>query len=172
MHASTRQSPRQFGKSSSTSLVLRQVPGKGRGVFAGRTFRRGEEVLEFFGDVKDFADLGDDLDHALQVGPRDFMAASGLIDDYVNHSCDPNCGIRNDNGRIVLFALRDVPQGEEITFDYSTTQMNNIWGMKCACGTTLCRGEVRDFVELPATVKARYVSLRAVLPFLVEAKAP
>jgi hypothetical protein len=168
MQLSTRQNTRRFTKAPSSSLSLRHVPEKGRGVFASRKIQRGDEVLEFFGDVKDLAEFGDDLDHALQVGPRSFMAASGLIDDYVNHSCDPNCGIRNDNGRIVLFALRQIEAGEEIAFDYSTTQMNNIWGMNCACGTSLCRGEIRDFVELPETVKARYLSLQAVLPFLVE----
>ena len=36
----------------------------------------------------------------------------------VNHSCEPNCGIRNACG---LVALRDIKDGEEITYDYCMT---------------------------------------------------
>src|SRR5688572_12918117 len=103
------------------SLELRDVPGKGRGVFTTRAFRRGEEVLEFRGVHRDVSAFKD-LTHALQIGPRTFISPSGDIDDFVNHSCDPNTGVRDDNGRIVLFALKDIKAGHEINFDYATTQ--------------------------------------------------
>ena len=41
---------------------------------------------------------------------------------FINHSCDPNCGVEkwdvNGEERCAIFALRDIVAGEELTFDY------------------------------------------------------
>jgi len=163
---STKQRP-QADIAQPPSLVLHdEVSGKGRGVFAGCTFAAGEEVLEFLGEVRDVSELND-LTYALQIGHRDFLTASGGIDDYVNHSCRPNCGIRVDNGRVVLFALRLIREGEEILFDYSTTQTGGFWEMSCQCGAANCRGQIGDFKDLPIEHQQFYISRRAVMPFLL-----
>ena len=150
-----------------TALVLRQVGGKGRGVFATAAFRPGQEVLEFLGDIKDVGDF-EDLTHALQIGPRAFLSPSGDIDDFVNHSCEPNCGIREDKGRVVLFALRPIASSAEITFDYATTQAGGYWQMECHCGTPTCRRTIRDFGDLPAQAQDYYIKHQAVLPYLLK----
>lgn len=147
-------------------LELRQVPGKGRGVFARKAFAEGEEVLEFFGQRVDRDELGD-LMHALQVGPRTFLTSSGDIDDYVNHSCDPNTGIRDDAaGRVTLFALGDIEAGDEITFDYATTQANGFSTMECGCGAKQCRKTIADWKDIPAGRRKHYLARGAVLSFL------
>jgi SET domain-containing protein len=147
-------------------LELREVPGKGRGVFARTPFAKGDEVLEFFGKRVDRDEL-DDLMHALQVGPRTFLTASGDIDDYVNHSCDPNTGIRDDAaGRVTLFALSALEVGDEITFDYATTQANGFSTMECGCGAEQCRKTIADWKDIPAAKRKRYLAQGAVLSFL------
>lgn len=40
---------------------------------------------------------------------------------YLNHSCDPNAGLKGDK-ILKMYAMRDIAQGEEITIDYSTTE--------------------------------------------------
>jgi hypothetical protein len=162
-------SPRSLAKKKpQTSLILlEEVGGKGRGVFAGRDIAAQEEVLEFLGNIVDVSEL-EDLTHALQIGPREFLTSSGDVDDYVNHSCEPNCGIRNDDHRVVLFALRDIAKDDEITFDYSTTQTGGFWSMLCQCGSAKCRGMIGDFQDLPVNTKAFYVRQGAVLTYLVE----
>lgn len=168
MQARSQQQNQAATRSSSTtpSLVLRDVPTKGRGVFTTRPFAKGDEVLEFLGEICDVDDFSD-LTYALQIGPREFLSSSGGIDDFVNHSCQPNSGIRNVQGRIVLFALRALARDEEITFDYSTTQAGGFWEMECHCGAPTCRGRIGDFKDLPQAFRSRYVRLGAVLPFLV-----
>ena len=37
---------------------------------------------------------------------------------YANHHCEPNCEAINDSDKIWLVAIRDIPKGAEITFDY------------------------------------------------------
>lgn len=158
---------RSFSKRQSADLILREVPGKGRGVFATGNFKAGQFVLEFFGDIRD-VDSFADLTYALQVGPKDFMTASGGIDDYVNHSCDPNSGIRSEDGRIILFALRAIKSGEEITFDYATTQEGGFWTMTCCCESPSCRRTIGDFSDLPEDRQDFYISRQAVLPYVLD----
>ena len=58
----------------------------------------------------------------------------------VNHSCNPSCGF---NGQISLVSMRDIFQGEEITYDYSMTDVGSKeqgWvDMECLCGSKNCR---------------------------------
>lgn len=154
-------------QSQRTALILKDVPGKGRGVFAGQTFRPGDEVLQFLGDLKDVSAF-QDLTHALQVGPKAFLSPSGELDDYVNHSCEPNCGIRDDKGRIVLFALNPIGNGDEITFDYATTQAGGFWKMSCECGASHCRHMIGDFSEMPKDRQEFFIRNQAVLPYLLK----
>jgi hypothetical protein len=161
----TSRTPRRSLSTALAPLYAQDVPGKGRGVFANRTFHRGEQVLVFGGQVKD-VDAYSDLTHALQVGPRDFLCASGGIDDYVNHSCDPNCGVRDEDGQILLFALRAIRKGEEISFDYATTQTGGFFVFDCQCGAAECRGYVGDFHEMPKPRQEFYLSHGALLSYL------
>jgi SET domain-containing protein len=151
---------------SFSDLELRDVPEKGTGVFARRAFAAGAEVLEFLGDRKDVSAFAD-LTHALQIGPTTYLSPSGQVDDYVNHSCDPNTGVRDDAGRIVLFALKPIATGDEITFDYATTQAGHHWTITCACGSANCRGTIADFRDMPGDRQKFYIDHGAVLPFLV-----
>lgn len=58
--------------------------------------------------------------------------------DYMNHSCEPNCGVR---GSVVVVARRAIAVGEELTFDYGTTDTDR-WALECACGAASCRGQM------------------------------
>ena len=59
----------------------------------------------------------------------------GNMSRFVNHSCNPNSEMQkwNVNGyyRMGLFAIRDIPVGEEITYDYNFHSYN-----AQVCGTT------------------------------------
>ncbi|XP_065674619.1 histone-lysine N-methyltransferase SUV39H2 [Hydra vulgaris] len=75
----------------------------------------------------------------------------GNVSHFINHSCDPNLRVFTvwvDTldprlPRLGLFALRDIKQGEELTFDYTCGQKesktSNEIKMYCACGAPNCR---------------------------------
>ena len=46
--------------------------------------------------------------------------------------CDPNCV---PSGNVVLVALRDIAVGEELSYDYATTDGSDYDEFECACGT-------------------------------------
>lgn len=58
---------------------------------------------------------------------------------YMNHSCNPNIG---NGDTFTTVAMRDINKGEQITYDYATTDTNDIFErgeMKCFCGSINCR---------------------------------
>jgi len=68
----------------------------------------------------------DDLDYAWQ---------------YLNHSCEPN-GIVNA-AEYCFCALRNIGKGEEITFNYLTTEYELATPFRCGCRSAKCFGFIR-----------------------------
>jgi hypothetical protein len=137
----------------------------GRGVFAKRAVRKGEIILAFGGALIDFAETkrrGPCECMAIQVGP-DLYIDTQPPGVFAHHSCAPNAGIRNDRD---LVALRDIPKGEEIRYDYSTTMDEKSFTMACRCGAPECRQVVTDFTELPAGIQQYYLSRGLVMGFI------
>jgi SET domain-containing protein len=134
-------------------LEIRPAGAKGRGVFAGEPIAAGRRIVALGGRLLTTADLTDDL-LALQVGDDLWLCSDGsLLDDMINHSCDPNAGF--PDGEPVLSALRDIAAGEEIGWDYSTSIAEPGWSLDCRCGAANCRGVVRPWGELSAPDRDR-----------------
>jgi hypothetical protein len=78
---------------------------------------------------------------------------------YLNHSCEPNCGllIRRHAEELEVRALRPVAPGEELTVDYATLEYE-IAGYhgRCYCGAPSCRGKITGYKDLPAALRAAY----------------
>ena len=74
--------------------------------------------------------------------------------DYMNHSCDPNCWWRDQS---TITTMQDVQAGDELTFDYATSESRPDFRFTCECGTSRCRGEVRgdDYLRVPE-LRVRY----------------
>ena len=62
---------------------------------------------------------------------------------FINHSCDPNCETRKWHVKselcIGIFAIRDIKEDEELTFNYDF-DLNKTRYQKCLCGAKNCRG--------------------------------
>ena len=54
--------------------------------------------------------------------------------------------------------MKRIAGGDEITIDYSTTiGDDDIWTMRCKCGSRQCRKKIRNLGSLPAELKRSYV---------------
>lgn len=72
---------------------------------------------------------------------------------YMNHSCDANIKwIETDT----MIASRDIQPGEEITYDYATTEITIPFEFECRCGTPACRHHVTNLDYLIPSWQARY----------------
>ncbi len=142
-------------------MLRRTADGKGDAVLATRPFAAGDTVMVGFliGAL-----TGNDS-HATQVGP-DSWARHGGLGPMVNHSCDPNCGVRlNDEQAFDFVARRSIDAGQELTFDYAMRNFTiDHFPDVCLCGAARCRGSVTGWKDLPAARKADYGEL--VAPYL------
>jgi len=76
--------------------------------------------------------------HSVQIDEGLYLATVDGLEpaDYVNHSCEPNLGLR---GQITLVALRDIQPDEEVCFDYAMTDSTPYDEFECHCGLPDCR---------------------------------
>jgi uncharacterized protein len=126
----------------------------GKGVFAHEGVKRRERLAIFGGDVM-LIDEIDALPERMQeypmqieerfvLGSRQSKAPEDT--DYFNHSCDPNAGFK---GQVFLVAMRDIKEGEEVTFDYAMVLSKSVgsetqFEMECSCGARSCRREITE----------------------------
>jgi uncharacterized protein len=135
------------------------------GVFATRHFAAGDTVMLGVPGCPAPANHS----HANQVSLTAWVFEDGL-GPKVNHSCDPNCGVRVNPAvdGFDFVALAPIAAGAEITFDYA---MRNYviehFPASCLCGATNCRGTVTGWKDLAPARKAAYGDL--VAPYLREA---
>ncbi|MGD9795378.1 MAG: SET domain-containing protein [Acidimicrobiia bacterium] len=145
-----------------TKAEARTVSPSREGVFAVAPIRSGETVAVFGGTVADRVAI-DKLtpvqrSRSLQIDDDLFLVGPETVDGdavgfSVNHSCDPNCGIV---GSVMLVAMRDITEGEEITFDYAMTDSQDYDEFDCTCGTELCRHQVSGSDWLLPGLQQRY----------------
>ncbi len=142
---------------------LRMTEDKGQGVFATRRFRVGATVVVGVIERR----LAKNTAHASQVSRSEFVLLGGM-GPKVNHSCDPNCGVRvNTSGAYDLIARRAIMPEEEITFDYAMRNYSiEHFPSRCRCGSEICCGSVTGWKDLPEERKAAYRGLIA--PYLLE----
>jgi len=143
---------------------------QGRGVFAEEPIPASSLIIRFSGPFLRYAETTA-ATYALQIGPDLYIGASGSFDDYVNHSCDPNAGMRISGNTADLYAIRDIRAGEEIFFDYSTTLDEDDFTMSCLCGAPRCRGTIRDGKYLPDDVWRRYLGLGIIPEYVQRSRA-
>ncbi len=150
-----------------TGLELRKTSERGEGVFTTKSFKVGEIVM--VGVIKER--LNGNHSHASQIGEYEYVLHAGLIS-KVNHSCDPNCGIRvNETGAHDYVAMRNISINEEITFDYAMRNYNvDYFPKQCMCGTKKCRGKITGWKDLPDEKKKEYEGFAAPYLLALDAK--
>jgi hypothetical protein len=106
----------------------------GDALYAARTYRPGEIVLDF-AEVE-WRPRRDR--HSVQHPCGSHLYHPVLA--MVAHSCDPNCEIEV-MGR-VLVALKTIAPGDLVSFDYGTTESHLAHPFDCLCGYSGCRGRI------------------------------
>ena len=101
------------------SIIIKESKIHGKGVFAGKDFKKGEVVVRW--------------DSLLGDGKlQDIVVNSPSI--FINHSCNPN--LTEKEGKNI--ATKDIQQGEEITYDYEKENIPFL-KMKCSCRSESCK---------------------------------
>lgn len=134
------------------SAQSRETPGKGHGSFAREPIPAGQFVVCFGGlpvTTHEFATFpAERRSRSIQIDHDTYVVGPPTREpgDSINHSCEPNLGLVSATR---LVARRDIAPGEELTYDYSTSDSSPYDEFDCACGTPRCRGRLggRDWMR-------------------------
>lgn len=154
-------------------LYIAPTPLCGLGLFTARPWDEGSVVLrvedpEYHARARPYAQLsalGYTYSELFQIGRDLFIPPYGALDDFTNHSCEPNCGLRVDESGFTMVALKDIAAHEELRYDYSTHQEHPRDHMLCSCGASSCRGVIGSFSSLSSERRAHYLRLDVVADF-------
>lgn len=157
----------------------------GMGVFAQRDFESGERIRSISGSLHGLDSVLGKAEAGDLAGSDVLGVDDGLylvldeLDRCFNHSCDPNAAVVGAGERVELIAIRRVPSGDEITFDYSTTMADDeqaivaagrsLWRCPCSCGAERCRGEIDQFATLAPDARRRYLDRSWAPDFILRA---
>lgn len=133
--------------------LIKDTPGKGRGLFASRDVPKGTLVMSSI-PLSLNSQRGS---HTIQVDWKTHLRMD-LPAVLVNHSCAANLGITDQRNAVGydFWTLRDIREGEELTWDYETSEWELAEPFECACGSPLCRGRLRGFKHAGSLVRKRY----------------
>lgn len=133
-------------------IEKRLTKNRGYGLFAKEFIPKGTIVGTLDTNEKQYTleeleQLPEEVEHLdYQFGDRYIISHDG--GEYMNHSCDPNTWWVSDTE---LAAMRDIKEGEEITYDYVTADVSPEYtaSWECNCGAANCRHRIssRDYLN-------------------------
>lgn len=139
-------------------MELRSSPIHGLGVFARRDVPKGTRMIEYTGEKVTNAEADRRYDDESMQRHHTFLfilnartcvdaAFDGNEARFINHSCAPNAEAVIERGHIWIDALRRIPAGTEIAYDYQYEDdaeytEEDLRFYLCRCGAPNCRGTI------------------------------
>ena len=127
-------------------IEVRQTAETGRGVFATKDIPAGTVIAEYTGVLQPTGTCkhGDAVYEFVYSDTVDICPDITTVGMHlVNHSCEANCATGPLGRRTLLFALRRIFAGEELSYDYfmGVQEKGSKPGFdNCHCGSPYCRG--------------------------------
>jgi hypothetical protein len=119
-------------------------------LFVVRPFKAGELISDFSAGT-----ISTEPTYlTVQVGRERHITLVPEFLQYINHSCEPN--VFFDTTSLQLVALRDIADGEELTFFYPSTEWEMTQSFQCYCGHDNCLGEIRGAAFLSKRAQEKY----------------
>jgi SET domain-containing protein len=138
---------------------LRRSRIQGTGAFARVDIPKGTRIIEYVGEHITPAEADrryPDDDRSSRhhtflftLNQRTVIDAAhqGNAARFINHSCDPNCDAVIERGHIWIYAIKDIPKGAELAYDYQFEHVpdyteEDLALYLCRCGSANCRGTI------------------------------
>lgn len=112
-----------LGCHTTTKIGKGEVAGVWRGELIPTPARPGEKYYGYY----------------VKIGEK-WLVPTERPEIHINHSCDPNTSARKLIDGLEFKAVRDIMEGEELSFDYGTViTKGDDFTFKCNCGGKNCR---------------------------------
>lgn len=140
------------------ALIIRSSDIHAAGCYTTTRIPKGRRVAEYTGPrlSKDEADAlyeSSPITYLFGLGDGSVVIDGHCMAMFINHSCDPNCESDEDDGRVWITAIKNIPAGAEITYDYCLYDGGEE-AQHCNCGAKDCRGSMYSHEEIHRRKKA------------------
>jgi SET domain-containing protein len=133
-------------------LIIRSSAIHAAGCYTTTPIRKGTRVAEYTGPrlSKEEADVcyeESPVTYLFGLGDGSVVIDGHCAAMFINHSCNGNCETSEEDGRVWVTAIRNIPAGEEITYDYCLYDGGEDEAV-CNCGAKNCRGTMYSREEI------------------------
>ena len=139
-----------------SKVYVSETKKTGKGLFAKVNLKEGEAIFIAKGRMVKYPYYPD-----YKIGPNRLAMEKHIWLDpfdknpwrFINHSCNPNAGLK---GRRIVVAMKNIKKNKEVTIDYSITEEDPNWKMKCICSEKNCRKVIKSVRFLPLKLFEKY----------------
>lgn len=124
-------------------MIIKKSKISGKGLFAGRDFKKGELILKWNPRILKKSELKtiskDEEKYVWRAAENEYVFMQPP-ERFVNHSCNSNLTVR----KRCEYAKRDIEAGEELTSNYRRTPSDDVGeSFVCRCGGKNCKKIVK-----------------------------
>lgn len=150
-----------------TNALINNLYNKNNKIYSKYKIDKNSPVIEFTGQIltgeKQFSE-----DLILDIGKEKYIGPSGSYDDFISHSCNPNCKVKVIFNRAYLYSIKTIRPDDEITFDYSTVMLDLNYKQKCECKQFSCKKILQSILN--DEQKYKDYLLKDLLPDFIKVK--
>lgn len=139
----------------------------GTGVFASKNIKKGNKIIEYIGDkvskkegdkrsadrIKKFLNSNKTGSvYIFELDDKYDIDGSPLYNKarYINHSCEPNCEVSIEDGKIWISSIKHIKKNEELNYDYGYPfDPDDFRDHVCVCSKKNCIGYIISSDEWP-----------------------
>tara|TARA_Y100000816_G_scaffold18654_1_gene12167 strand:- start:4105 stop:4575 length:471 start_codon:yes stop_codon:yes gene_type:complete len=122
-----------------------------RGLYAATNIKKDTKIIEYKGKiitVKE-TETNPKFDNDKAIYLFNLNKKYDLDGDFkyntarlINHSCDPNCEVDGVGLKLWIYAVKDIKENEELTYDYGFSFDKDYKDFPCKCGAKKCVGYI------------------------------
>lgn len=109
----------------------------GKGLFAEELIKKGSCIIEYTGiPISEKEAEKINSKYLFEVGKKKTINGNvkSNIARYINHSCKPNCEADGPEGKVFIFAIKNIEPGEELNYDYGQEYFDEyLSNGRCRC---------------------------------------
>jgi len=139
----------------SESIEIRNSAIHGQGIFSNRSINEGEIIMKWEGELFTAEEIRQGkakpnsicgYNEGVYLGQP--INENDTIDQYLNHSCDPNTWM---NSELIISARKNILPDCELTADYAIWEIDPDWELPvlCNCRSEYCREKItgKDWMQ-------------------------
>ena len=121
------------------------------GLSAANNIKKGQKIIQYKGKKVSLSkvETNPKYDNEKEIYLFNLNKRYDLDGDFkfntarlINHSCNPNCEVLDDNKQLWIFAMKDIKKNEELTYDYGFSFDKDYKQYVCKCRSKNCVGYI------------------------------